>query len=884
MAIHPGTRLGVYEVVARIGTGGMGEVFRARDRQLNRDVAVKLLHADVANHPERLDRFSREANLLAALSHPNIAHVYGFEAAPVDGGSGVLIMELVEGKTLAERVLAGPLPLDEAVPIARQMAEALEFAHERGIIHRDLKPANIKIRPDGLVKVLDFGLAKALDVREGGPSDVMNSPTLLPGTEFGVILGTASYMAPEQARGRPVDRRADIWAFGAVLFEMLSGRRVFEGSSSSEILAAVLKEDPPWSILPPDVPQAIVSLIRRCLERDPRQRLRDIGEARVALEQPFASTTTTPSSIAVRRGYVWRPWVLSGALAIALLGVLLKPSSPSLPPFPVRFHIAGPTPSALPRQSLTPILAVSPNGQRVAVADSEGLWLWVAESGSWALLPDTAGAIAPFFSPDGASLAFFARGELRRMATAGGPSSLIARAPAGNAGSWSGDDTILYTRWLGQEAGLWLVPARGGDARLLVPAPDPRDLHAFPSWLPDNRHYVFLQGAYGNLVGKRQVCVASIDDADLRCLAGADSFSMYSPTGHLLFVRAGALVALPFDVRTQGALGEAITIEGETRWFGPTGIAHFAVSADGRALVHTTPPLRRRLEWVDRRGAVIGQLGAPAHYGLVELSPAEDKVAVEIWNDRTGGRDLWTIESSTGVPTRITFEPIDALLGAWFDDGRALAFSRPHAGPPDLSMIRIDRSSPSETLLEAPGVQIAQHRQSSTGVLAYIDFSPDRSEQRQIWLYPPSGTPRRFSQAPANTWDPRFSPDGRRLAFVSDESGAPEVYVTPVDNPAATRRLSRAGGFMPKWRGDGRELFFVQLDGMLVSASPDAPGAPVPLFRLEGVTRGDADYPGRERSVHYDVTADGQRFVIRTNPVGTDVQALRMHLHWAAPQ
>jgi Tol biopolymer transport system component len=411
--------------------------------------------------------------------------------------------------------------------------------------------------------------------------------------------------------------------------------------------------------------------------------------------------------------------------------------------------------------------------------------LWTAESGGWELRPETAGAVAPFFSPDGAHLAFFARGELRRMALAGGPSSLIARAPAGNAGTWSGDDTILYTRWLGQDAGLWLVPARGGDARLLLPAPDPADLHAFPSWLPDNRHYVFLRGAYGNLVGQRQVCVGSIDGGDPRCLASADSLSMYSASGHLVFVWAGALVALPFDASSLRALGEATTIEEETRWFGPTGIAHFAVSSDGHALVHATPSLGRRLEWVDRTGALISPIGAPAHYGLVELSPGGDKLAVEIWNDRTGGRDLWTIESSTGVPTRVTFEPIDALLGAWFEDGKTLAFSRPNTGPPDLSMISIDRSSPSKTLLEKPGVQIAQHRQSSTGVVAYVDFSPDRTEQRQIWLYSPSGATRRFSQTPGNTWDPRFSPDGRRLAFVSDESGAPEVYLTPVYYHAA---------------------------------------------------------------------------------------------------
>ncbi|HUE87372.1 MAG TPA: serine/threonine-protein kinase [Vicinamibacterales bacterium] len=582
MAIGPGTRLGVYEVVAQIGAGGMGEVYRARDPQLNRDVAVKLLHANVAADPERLDRFSREANLLAALNHPNIAHVYGFDAAPTEGRSGTLIMELVEGETLADRLAIGPLPLGDAVPVARQIAEALEYAHERGIIHRDLKPANVKLRPDGLVKVLDFGLAKALEVRERDARELSNSPTMISGTEAGVILGTASYMAPEQARGRPVDRRADIWAFGAVLFEMLSGERAFDGSSSAEILAAVLKADPRWEALPATTPPAIVTLIRRCLERDPRQRLRDIGEARVALEKPGAVTQTTAGAISSpprSRAFALLPWAIAGALVVVLLAALTWPTPPPPPVSRLQFSIASPTPSALPRQSLTPLLAVSANGQRVAVAESEGLWLWAAESGGWELLPNTDAATAPFFSPDGAHIAFFARGELRRIATAGGPPSLITRAPGGNAGTWGRDNTILYNRWIGEDAGLWLAPARGGDARLLAPAPNPIDLHAFPSWLPDNRHYVFLQGAYGKVVGERQVCVGSIEGGDPQCLAPGDSLPMYSATGHLVFVRAGALVALPFDAGNLRAVGEATTIEREIRWFGPTGVARSLTDA-----------------------------------------------------------------------------------------------------------------------------------------------------------------------------------------------------------------------------------------------------------------------------------------------------------------
>jgi eukaryotic-like serine/threonine-protein kinase len=894
MRLDSGTRVGPYEIVTPLGAGGMGEVYRARDARLGRDVALKVLPLSFSADRDRLARFRREAQLLAALSHANIAHVYGLEeTSPIETLSDdtrALVLELVEGPTLAERLSQGPLPLDEALPIARQIAEAVEYAHEQSIMHRDLKPANIKLRPDGVVKVLDFGLAKALDPAASvPPGDTMNSPTITtPLSESGLILGTAAYMSPEQARGRPVDKRADIWAFGVILFEMLSGRRLFGGATPSEILAAVIKDEVPWHALPGSTPRAMRTLLGRCLERDPRERLRDIGEARVLLERwPESDESAAPHPSPARSSSWWPVSMATlaalgiGMAALAWMG--RRPVAPSAPS-PLRFTMTVPSEGGmLLLPAVSTMLGMSADGQSVAWVGTTGIWLWSAATGEARPLEDTEGALAPFFSPDGSQLAFFANNELRRLSVAGGPASLVVSAPAGSAGAWGPDDTILYNRWLGPDAGLWTVASRGGEPRLLVPAPLPTELHAFPAFLPDGRHYAFLRGAYGGRVGERQICIASLDDPTPDCIAPGDSNVVYSGSGHLVFVRRGALVALPFDPRTRRPTSEAITLTRDANWFGPTGVSAFGVSADGRVLVVAPAPGRARLAWFDRGGRELGRLGDPGRLGSFQLSPDGRRVAVEIWNDDTGGRDLWSVDAASGVASRLTFDPIDAFSSIWSPDGRRLAYSRPNPGPPDIAVHSLEGGD-TRIVLSAPGVQVAGHWSPGGKEIAYVDFAPERREQRQVWLASLDGSTRRFRQTPSNQDDPRFSPDGRQLAYASDESGRLEVYVARLDAGGQPRRLSREGGVLPRWSRNGRELLFLQPNGLLLSVDPAAEGAtPQALFHI-GRAPATTLAAGGIRESHYDVTPDGQRFLVRVLDGPHGGEGLRVAIDWAPPR
>ncbi|HSG00089.1 MAG TPA: protein kinase, partial [Vicinamibacterales bacterium] len=562
MALAPTTRLGPYEIIGAIGAGGMGEVYRARDTRLGRDVAIKILPEAFAADDERRQRFEREAKTLAALNHPNIAHVYDAGSLPLQGDAGagvlVLVMELVEGEDLSARIARGPMPLADAVPIARQVAEAVEAAHDQGIVHRDLKPANIKVRDDGTVKVLDFGLAKAMqgDASSAGDASPSNSPTLTAGaTQMGVIIGTAAYMAPEQAKGRPVDKRADIWAFGVVLYEMLTGRRAFEGEDVSTTLAAVLMRDPEFGALPPETPAGLVTLIRRCLDRDPKQRLRDIGEARVLLGSPDAMRggVVAASPVLSSPGGGRAAWLVAGVAGLAALifaGLWLSESDRPDAGARIEAAIAPP-----PGTSIGVGFALSPDGRRLVLqaVDHEtgvpSLWLRDLASGTPTRLSGTEGGGMPFWSPDGSEVAFFAEAKLKRVDLQGSPPQVITDAPSPRGGAWGPDDRIVFSGAF--RVGLEVVPASGGASTVLTELDAGRreKSHRWPVFLPDGEHIMFVAqtGEAGAKDDASTIEALSLATGERTPLVTANSSPLYAPPGFLLFWREGALRAQAFD-------------------------------------------------------------------------------------------------------------------------------------------------------------------------------------------------------------------------------------------------------------------------------------------------------------------------------------------------
>jgi len=888
MALDTGRRLGPYEIVAPLGAGGMGEVYLARDTRLGREVAVKVLPQEVAADPERRARFEREARAVAALSHPHVCALYDVGRADgPDGPLEYLVMERLEGETLARRIGRGPLPTAQLLEVGRQIAEALGAAHRRGIVHRDLKPGNVMLMKSG-AKLLDFGLARqgAPDAEAGDTaSNSLAETASAPLTREGTLVGTWPYLSPEQLLSGAADARSDIFALGAVLYEMASGRRAFAGSTPAEVSAAILREDPPdLRLAQPDRPPALATLVQECLARDPATRWQSADDVARALRLVGDSPDGDSAAAGTARGrdghLRWAALGVALALAAAVgtAAVLLR-RGPA-PGERLRFTVPPPTGALLPRPNVGPVVAVAPDGHLVAfVAITDGvssLWLWSAEEGEARRLEGTEGATAPFFSPDGRDLAFFAADELRRIALAGGPPTRIFAAPSGNAGTWSADGTILFTRWIGPQAGLWAVPTTGGEPRLVAPAATMAELRAFPSSLPDGRHYLFLRGAFGGPVGERRACVASLDGGEPDCFTACDSQSTYVATGHLLCLRGDTLVAQPFDLERLRVAGEAFAVAEDVRWFGPTGAAVFAASADGRLVAHEPAARPSRLVWVDRDGRRLGTLGEPARYGRVELTLDGRRAGVEIWSRETGGRDLWSIDAVSGIATRLTFEPVDANSVVWSPDGSRVAFGQAHQGPPDVVALAL-ASGQIEPLLRAPGVQLPRDWSPDGRMLAVEDYLSSRRDQRQLWLLSLSdGQRHRFRDTPANVYHPRFSPDGRSLAFVSEESGRPEVYVASVDGAAPPRRLSRSGGLVPRWRGDGRELFFFQPDGMMVSVDPRVDAStPQLLFHVDGVIATDFDYYA---------APDGQRFLVRLAPEPEGSTGLRLAIHWTAAE
>jgi serine/threonine protein kinase/Tol biopolymer transport system component len=885
MALVRGTRLGPYEIIAPLGVGGMGEVYRARDTSLARDVAVKVLPDTFAKDPERLARFKREAQTLAALSHANIAIIYSFEAS---NGVQTLVMELVEGPTLADRIARGPIPLLEALRIAQQMTEALEAAHEHGIVHRDLKPANIKVRPDGTVKVLDFGLAKAIapEAASAVSLSLTNSSPL--GTRLGVVLGTASYMAPEQARGHPVDKRADIWAFGAVLFEMLTARPAFPGVDVSEIIAAVIKSDIAWNLLPETTPSKLRGLLRRCLAKDPRQRIRDIGDVRIEVEELLSAPHGEPPAGSRSPIRQWVPWALAtitAALALSLGFAYLRPQSPAAPAYrsaiilPTAASAAGTVPVPPARFSL------SADGRRlafVALSSSGVTQLWVqrldADSGE--PLAGTEGAAAPFWSPDSRFIGFYAGASLKKIDTAGGPPLTLAPT-TGNAGAtWNRDNTILFST-TGRGSVIRRISGNGGAVTAATSLDQARGetQHWNPSFLPDGRHFLYL--AVGSTSGgpndPNGIYVAALDATVRKLLIPGGSNARYAQ-GYLFYLREQTLMAQPFDVNRLELVGDPTVLAQGIATGGLSGrTGAFSVSDSSVVAYQRGPAVDvSQLVWLDRTGKQLSVVSDQNDYGDLELSPDGALASISRFDPRTRTRDLWLLDLRRTNSRPFTLDPADEFASVWSPDGSRIVFNSARKGNFDLYLKTV--SGDSEEVLATEGLEETPWSWSRDG--RFILYSrATAATGESLWVLPlvGHGKPTPVVETPSRVRAAQFSPDGRWIAYVSDERGRNEVYVASFPRSGGKWQVSTDGGDWPRWHPEGTELFYLAPGNRLMAAMVNrrANGFDVNAARLLFET------PARSnRRSPYDVSADGQQFLFNLIVGEIALQPIHLVVNW----
>jgi serine/threonine protein kinase/Tol biopolymer transport system component len=893
--LTPGARLGVYEVVAEIGEGGMGKVYRALDTTLGRQVAIKVLPDAFAQDAERLARFEREARTLASLNHPNIAQIYGLEKS---GDNGALIMELVEGEDLSQRIAGGPIPWAEAFPIAKQIAEALEVAHEQGIIHRDLKPANIKVTPAGVVKVLDFGLAKLADTgpanakaghyaRDGSvrlQADLTMSPTITSPaamTEMGVLLGTAAYMAPEQARGRSVDRRADIWAFGCVLFEMLAGRRPFDGENVADTLGAIIHREPAWSVLPTSTPPVVRELLQRCLDKDPKQRLRDIGDARFEIDKALRTsvadeTTDGRSAPASRSRTALAGWLVAMPLGLVAAGVgfLHFTERPADTTSAVRFEIAPPENTNFLTGGI-----VSADGRLVAFAarDDRGLMtIWVRSLDSLEARPlpgtETSNIGRPFFwSPDSRFIGYAADGKLKKVAVSGGAPQTLAdleglTAAQYRGGDWSRDGVVIFGL---QGKGLRRVPAEGGTASVLTNVdPSRESSHVEPVFLPDGRRFL-----YTRLANEREqsgVYVGTLDaggeSASPRRLLLAISGAVFAPSpnpnvGQLLFVRGRTLMIQPFDAARVQLAGEA---EPLAENMPDLGARAFSASTTGVLTFKSVGATSgSRLIWFDRQGKSLGEVGPPAPYGDIVLAPDDRTLVVWQREPQTDTPHLWIIDLQRQVRSRLNPGDQRDYAPAVSHDGRIVFTVESSGAAGDLFIRAASGAGDPEPLLKSTNTKHPNDWSASGRFIMYDEHHPSRLQD--MWVLPLAGDrkPIPFLTTPADEAGGQFSPDDRWVVYSSNESGRREVYVrdfAPDRSPAvgsARITISTAGGATPRWRPDGKEIYYIAPGGKMMAVPVKLgptfeAGVAVPLFDINATG-----------FFSYDVTADG-RFLVNT--------------------
>ena len=885
LSLTPGHRLGAYEILSPLGAGGMGEVWRATDTRLGRDVALKLLPAAFASDPDRLARFEREAKLLASLSHTHIAGLFALEEAALEGAATpvrFLAMELAEGEDLAERLKRGAIPVDEAIAIAKQIAEALEAAHEKGIVHRDLKPANVKVSAAGHVKVLDFGLAKAWSSEGDGATDSADwsqSPTLArTGTAAGLILGTAAYMSPEQARGKPVDKRADIWSFGVLLFEMLTAKRLFDGETVSDVLAAVLTREPQWKELPAATPPSVRRLLRRCLERNPRNRQHDIADARVALDEALSGVPEDATAAAAPRvAPLWRralPWtVAAGALALALTLslVLWAPWREAQPPMSLRLSVELGADASLATGG-GPSVILSPDGVVLAFVAQEAagptsLYVRRFDQLQAAPLSGTEGARDPFFFPDGQWIGFFADGKLKKIAVTGGAPVPLCDAPSGRGGSWSEDGTIFVA--LKRRDGLSRVPSAGGSPEPLTRLDTGAEelTHRWPQALPGGRAVLFTAHSTGGDFEDANVVVQSLPDGPRKVVQRGGYHGRYVGSGHVVYVHEGTLFAVPFDLDRLETTGEpAPILDAVSSDAG----AQFAFSARGTLAYLRAQDLGLEvpIQWMDREGKTRLLRGVPALHNNLRFSPDGRMLAMDIHQGKQ--LDVWVYAWERDTISRVTFDTMDDRSPVWTPDGRRIGFASRRGDKATFNLFwqRADGTGEAERLTESENAQSPTSWHPSGSYLAYEELNPQTGQDIMIlplkgdeasgWK---PGKATAFLNSPFVEGQAAFSPDGRWLAYVANESGQLEVYVRPFPGPSGKWQVSASGGTLPTWSRSRKELFYRAADGTLMLAAYAAEGDSLHAEKPRQWSPGRVPMPILGPRT-FDLHPDGQRIAV----------------------
>ncbi len=890
MALSAGTRLGPYEILAPLGAGGMGEVYRARDTRLERMVAIKVLPTHLSASPERRQRFEREAKTISKLSHPHICALYDVGRAD---GTDFLVMEYLEGETLAEHLAKGPLPTEQVLRYGMEMADALDKAHRQGTVHRDLKPGNVMVTKSG-VKLLDFGLAKAV---APVTSRLSALPTEAAGkslTGEGTILGTFQYMAPEQLEGKEADARTDIFALGAVLYEMATGQKAFSGANQASLISSIMTSEPAAiSALAPMCPPALDRVVRTCLAKDPEDRLQSAHDVGAELKwiAEGGSQPGVPAPVAARRRsrerLAWAGFVAAAVAAAFAVGYFRRGSEP---PRAIRFEIspgenAPYTDAGRVDTDLAP--AVSPDGRHVAfnAEDSDGkTFLWLRYLGELTTRPlaGTEGAKFPFWSPDGRSIAFFADRKLKKIEVSGGPAQRICDAPRGRGGTWNRDGVILFAA--DSFSPINRVSASGG-----TPAPVTRldtahaeSSHRWPHFLPDGKHFLYFSYLGANPEAPSQnggTRLGSLDSKETKVLVAESSNTIYAPPGYLVFCREGNLLAQPFDAESLRTTGDPMPIAARLEYDEGRKFGSFSVSVGGVLAYASLTSRRTQLRWVDRTGREIALVGAPAEYENLRLSPDGRRVAVSIREPGTKHASIWIYDASRGAMARFTSTPSLDFSPVWSPDASHLAFSSERAGGPRLFLKPLSGAGGEEALLKTTTMSEiptdwARDGRFILGAVAEPQTGYD------VWVLPMAGDrkPFPFVQGKSTDWQGTFSPDGRWVAYTSEESGRAEVCVAPFPGPGPRSQISTAGGSLPRWRGDGKELFYIAADQKLTAVDVrTAPaleaGAARPLFEVRSVpTYGWI----------YDVSADGQRFLVNARMREQTAPPITVVVNWAA--